>query len=850
VAQALGQRDVRTFVDTLADHGDRPALVSDDGCVTYAELAQRVEHHARRYGSVRRLVLLEMANAVDCVVAYLGALRARQVVMLTDAHSPDRAESLRRAYAPDVALRAADRWDVPTPPPSSRHALHDDLALLLSTSGSTGSAKLVRLSYENVDANARSIAEYLELSPDDRAITTLPLHYCYGLSVLHSHLAVGASVVVDDRSVTDPGFWSAFERHRATSFAGVPHTFRLLRRIGFERMRLPSLRYVTQAGGKLDAAHVAELAELGARSGWELFVMYGQTEATARMAYLPPHLAASHPSCIGRAVPGGRLRIDPDTVDGDGVGELLYAGPNVMLGYAEHPHDLALGRTVDELRTGDLARVVDGDLFEVVGRRTRFVKPFGLRIDLDELERCVAASGLVAACAGDDDGIVVAVEGDAATTQELLLARTGLPPTHLRVVATDAVPRLANGKVDYVAVRAMRAGTERAAPRSVRALYRELLGVTDVRDDDTFVGLGGDSLTYVQLSVELEVVLGDLPTKWETLPVGELEQRAMRKPAGRRRTHRVETNVVLRAVAITLVVGTHAGLFRVQGGAHLLFAIAGFNFARFALQHDLADTATRIARSAWRIAAPSMVWIGLLLLTTDDLDRTNLVLAHGLLGGTDWDERWRYWFIEVIVQTLLVLAAVFGWRRVRECERRAPFAFACGAVAVGLALRFAATWAGTSHPLYRPHTIFWLFALGWAAERARGAARRSLVLLVAVATLPGYFGEPTRDAVVLAGLVALLVLPTVRVPRVLHLAFGRVAAASLYAYLTNAKVYPHVVDRHGALLATVAALFVGIIVADLATRVSSALRAPARRRDQPWSELAASGPAESVRMPI
>jgi hypothetical protein len=246
-----------------------------------------------------------------------------------------------------------------------------------------------------------------------------------------------------------------------------------------------------------------------------------------------------------------------------------------------------------------------------------------------------------------------------------------------------------------------------------------------------------------------------------------------------------------------------------------------------------------------------MVWIGLLLVTTDDLDGANLVLAHGLVGGTDWDERWRYWFIEVIVQTLLVLALLFSSQRLRACERRAPFTFACGAIGIGLVLRFAATWVvGTSHPLYRPHTIFWLFALGWAAERAHGLARRTVVLLVAVIALPGYFGEPRRDTVVLAGLVALLLLPTVRVPRLVHVVVGRVAAASLFAYLTNAKVYPHVVDRFGPLVATAAALFVGIVAADVAARLSSVVRAVRRRRRPAWPGLTATGIREGVRMPI
>ncbi len=179
--------------------------------------------------------------------------------------------------------------------------LHDDLALLLSTSGSTGSPKLVRLSHENLIANAAVIAEYLGIRETDRAATTLPMSYCYGLSVIHSHLLVGAGLILTEHSVVDDEFWELFRRHRGTAFAGVPYTFELLERAGFDTIDLPDLRYVTQAGGRMPPERVRRFAELGERKGFDLFVMYGATEATARMAYLPPELALSRPTAIGRA---------------------------------------------------------------------------------------------------------------------------------------------------------------------------------------------------------------------------------------------------------------------------------------------------------------------------------------------------------------------------------------------------------------------------------------------------------------------------------------------------------------------------------------------------------------------
>ncbi|UUL76722.1 AMP-binding protein [Pseudarthrobacter sp. Fe7] len=169
----------------------------------------------------------------------------------------------------------------------------------------------MRLSHSNLQANAESIASYLGITVRDRAATTLPMSYCYGLSVINSHLLRGATLVLTGLSVVDPCFWELFRWQRCTSFAAVPYTFELLDRVGFGDMDLPDLRYVTQAGGRLAPDQVRRYAQLGGRQGWELFVMYGQTEATARMAYLPPHLAAEHPEAIGVPVPGGAFRIDP-----------------------------------------------------------------------------------------------------------------------------------------------------------------------------------------------------------------------------------------------------------------------------------------------------------------------------------------------------------------------------------------------------------------------------------------------------------------------------------------------------------------------------------------------------------
>ena len=282
-----GPRPRLGFVEGWDGHADCPALITDGETITYGELAARVAAEMELVGFARRLVLIELQNTVSAIVSYLAALRAGHVVLI--ASDMGTRESLVEIYDPDVVVGpyADNVWRVVERRAGTRHELHPDLALLLSTSGSTGSPKLVRLSYENLDSNAKSIAEYLGIGSTDRAMTSLPLSYCYGLSVLHSHLTRGAAVIVTGLSVVDPGFWNLARAAQATAFAGVPYTSNCSTASVLPISTCPACVTSPESGGKLDADRVQRFAELGRRRGWDLVVMYGATEATARMAYLP-----------------------------------------------------------------------------------------------------------------------------------------------------------------------------------------------------------------------------------------------------------------------------------------------------------------------------------------------------------------------------------------------------------------------------------------------------------------------------------------------------------------------------------------------------------------------------------
>lgn len=832
-----------SFAAQLASYGDSPAILTDNQSLTYRELADRVDAMAERLGPVRRLVALAAANDLDSLVAYLAALVAGHPLILLPEDKPAALESLVTAYDPDVVLRPGGGTTVlEERRPGTRHELHPDLALLLSTSGSTGSPKLVRLSQKNLQSNAESIAEYLGIDSGDRAATTLPMSYCYGLSVINSHLLRGAGLVLTDLSVVDPCFWELFRSKEATAFAAVPYTFELLERVGFADMDLPRLRYVTQAGGRLAPDKVRSYAELGRRNGWDLFVMYGQTEATARMAYLPPELAATVPGAIGVPVPGGDFRIDP--VPGLTDGELVYTGPNVMLGYAQSPADLAKGRTIHELRTGDLARKHPAGVYEVVGRRSRFVKIVGLRVDLGQVERILADLGVQAASAGTDEGLVVAVEGDQDTRLlgKVLSQGLGLPRTALEVHAVEHLPRLATGKLDYPAVLALgrrnAAGPGTPAPDgsgppdasgqdNVRKIFEDTLERSGIGGDDTFVSLGGDSLSYVAASVRLEQALGHLPSDWHVRPVRDLEPRLRSLPArkARRFFAPLETSIVLRAVAIVCIVSTHVGLFSWQGMAHVLMAVAGYNFARFQLSGERLPRLRRQLTSLARVVIPSMAFIAVAYLVTDRYSLANIVLLNAVIGPEAVTTHWHFWFIEVLVYILVAMTALLTIPWASRAEQRFPLFFPLALTGLGLLTRFELVDPGL------PNTApaLWLFALGWAIARSRNLGQRCAVSGIAALTVPGFFENASREWTLLAGILVLVWLPTIPVPNGLRRVTVMLASASLYAYLVHWLVYPPLAGISPA-LAVAGSLAAGVAYWALSMQVMGLFSRGVRRR--------------------
>jgi acyl-CoA synthetase (AMP-forming)/AMP-acid ligase II len=452
---------------------------------TYGELRDVVERLAQSLVYPQKaLAFCFTRNDLASVAWYLAALQAGHAVALLDEGlTKEFKAALISSYTPDFILASVDTTDyasafeeqpgyssasMPEPRNYSwrrkevlEQTIHPDLSVLLSTSGSTGSPKFVRLSRKNVLSNALSISQVLEIGEEDRAISSLPFHYSYGLSVLNTHLLKGASEVMTDEGLTSPVFWKAFRETECTSFAGVPYSYQILKRLDVDKLNLPSLRVMTQAGGRLHKDLIAHFHQVMAARSGRFFVMYGQTEATARIAILPSQFLPEKLGSAGRAIPGGSLAVRTEgrlTTEPNQVGELVYTGPNVMMGYANNREDLSLGDALGgTLETGDSAQIDEEGFIFFEGRMKRDAKVFGLRVNLDEVENLLRVYGPTAVVAGGENLQIYCEYGEAedfARYRQDLAAKLRVHHSAFKFHRIEQIPTTSSGKINYPALTA------------------------------------------------------------------------------------------------------------------------------------------------------------------------------------------------------------------------------------------------------------------------------------------------------------------------------------------------------------------------------------------------------------
>jgi len=464
----------------LVTHDDaRPAFpavhLEDRTVLSYGELAGLVGEFERvlRHDG-KALVLCAGDRELATLLAYLAALRLGHAVAFLPA-----AAGILSAYQPEFVVPApgggaglADLGYLPAAElagttvfrrKSSGPAgeIYTDTALLLTTSGSTGSPKTVRLSCSGLAANTAAVIGALGITAAERAPTTLPITHVYGLSVLNTHLLAGAGVLLGDRAPLSLAAWDHLIRCGATSFAAVPVTYAAFGPAHASLLGRSQIRTMTQSGARLDDDLTMRLAQLMDQRGGRFFVMYGQTEATSRIARLDPADLPRRLGSVGTAIPGGTITIAPAPARAravPGEGAVRYRGPGVMLGYATGRADLCRGAEVDVLDTGDLGYLREGYLY-LTGRIKRIVKVLGVRTSLDDLERMVARPGHPAAViCGAGEVVHLVGAGEAAVHEQQrrqLVELLGVPSRHVVFRHVGRLPRTAGGKVDYQALAAI-----------------------------------------------------------------------------------------------------------------------------------------------------------------------------------------------------------------------------------------------------------------------------------------------------------------------------------------------------------------------------------------------------------
>ena len=463
-----------TIFDSFKKYKNNVALISNlTGPVKYIEMEKK-SYAIGKIIPKNSLVILFIDNSVPSIIFYTSLIKNNSVVMLLDqkmskkdyleiieSYKPNfiiapskyskdlinvRSENLNKYYDLNV-------WRTIF---LKKKKMNKNLCLLLSTSGSMGSKKFVMLSKNNLKENSLSIIKYLNLKSVDRAITNMPSSYSYMLSIINTHLEIGASLFLTNNTIVQKDFWVDYSKNNVTSFNGVPYIYEILIKLGLNKIFTKSLKTLTQAGGKLDLDSSKIIINFCKSKKIKFFAMYGQTEASPRMTYLDWKFSEKKIGSIGKPIPGGKIILydkkNRTIKNPNEIGELVYKGKNVSMGYSQNFKDLNLGdKNKQKLKTGDLAFFDKDKFLFLVGRKKRIVKIFGTRFDLNEIEKKMEQNGLAVACKGLDDklGVYFIKKLKMDKVLNKLVEITGQNKIAFNLIALNKFPRTFSGKINY-----------------------------------------------------------------------------------------------------------------------------------------------------------------------------------------------------------------------------------------------------------------------------------------------------------------------------------------------------------------------------------------------------------------
>ena len=411
----------------------------------------------------KNLIFFFIDNTKEAIILYFQIIKSGNVPILL---SPDLDEnfitSLNIKYKPQYILSnremnflkdefkfltQLDQFKLYETKVNFVYPIHKDLCLLMTTSGSTGSPKLVKISYKNIFENTKSICKFLKINKNHITITTLQPYYTYGLSIINTHIYKKAKIIINKKSFFEKEFWNNCKKNKVNSFGAVSFMYEILKKIKFENMILPHLKYITHAGGKLPNSIHNYINNVSTNKNYKFITMYGQTEATSRISYLPWKFSKKKISSIGIPIPGVNLFIK----DNKDKGEICFSGKNIMMGYANNYEDLSKNERFKKYCTGDIGKKDKDGFFYVIGRKDRFVKIFGHRINLDEVDSQIINEGLKAISVKKNENIIIYCEkdDDILKIKNFITKKLNLNISFFKIKKINKIPITKSGKISY-----------------------------------------------------------------------------------------------------------------------------------------------------------------------------------------------------------------------------------------------------------------------------------------------------------------------------------------------------------------------------------------------------------------
>ncbi|MAV82118.1 MAG: hypothetical protein CMI90_01475 [Pelagibacteraceae bacterium] len=440
--------------------------------LSYKEVLKETDKLKKKIKN-RCLILIVSENSIGSLLAYIFCTLNNQVAIIIDSKTTNsNILKIFKNYQPNYVFLSKKKGNIFKKICSEKYTFFDqillknkksrkqklnkNLSLLLSTSGSMGSIKFVKLSKINLKHNTDSIIKYLKLTNKDTAITNLPISYSYMLSVINTHLEVGASVIISKYSLVEKEFWKTLKSSKITSLNGVPYTYEILLKIGLKNIKIDTLKYLTHAGGKIEKKMLKKIIKFCDKNNLKFFSMYGQTEASPRISYLKPEFSEKKLGSIGKGTPGNKIYL----VDNLGKkifkplteGEIICEGKNVFMGYSKNYEDLIEPNKENyKLKTGDLGFFDKDGFFYLTSRISKIAKIFGNRVDLGALENFMSQKGYKIACLSNNKKIFIFVEKKYKKINliNVISKITNLNISSFELIKLKYLPRTPNNKISY-----------------------------------------------------------------------------------------------------------------------------------------------------------------------------------------------------------------------------------------------------------------------------------------------------------------------------------------------------------------------------------------------------------------